>query len=729
MSAQSANEDSPLGEVIGVLEPHASVVKLGLALFAFAFVGVSVFRSSAVSANHLSIAPYTAVDIGSPRAGSQEPVTGGYNVSASGSDIFWTSDSFRYLYQRAPSSDFSMTAKIAWISNTDSWAKAGVMVRASTAANSPHLFMMVTPVNGSISNGADLQYRTTAGGWSGHDGENRTPSLNRWLRITKTGTTYKAYMSSDGVNFTQYGTSKSLNLGSTPLVGLAATSHNNSVYTNVQFRDVKFTPSSSVVQPPQDPTPLPIPSPSVNLLPDLTVTNFALSKTNPALGEGVTANIAIKNQGAMIPPCGSYGDVDLNGVITSADSLLILRYVSGVPNVLTNDEQKRRANVTNDFTTTGSPIINSSDSLHILRFLDNTLRTFSVCGTVTPPVQPSSGPFLYTFYNNAGIAACNSAGQNSAAIPRLRAGESTSFNVSFNAPANAGSFSALIFADSTCIVNETDNNNNQATASYSVIQPCTGTPFLQVIPTSVEKGKNIELSAGGLSNCASSDVIKFDSTTGGGTWDKPLINCNLGLAGNGFWGCSASFTADWSAGGPYSVRALLDRGGNGSIEAMSNVVNVTVTAPAPQPGPSQQAICPGLCTKEMIRAYVNNVVPEPYRSTIHLMLDRESDGGDWGALANDGWNCPGNDPCHGVLQFKIGTWRSAQGYSGGTWTAGDVYPDFVSVWDLRGAYPDQNVWNPFGQINIAYQYLRNCWYTHWPWLPRPSYCAAPGVPF
>ncbi len=115
------------------------------------------------------------------------------------------------------------------------------------------------------------------------------------------------------------------------------------------------------------------------------------------------------------------------------------------------------------------------------------------------------------------------------------------------------------------------------TKTVTATAPCTGTPVLEVRPTTVERGQNIVLFASGFSNCTSTDVIKFESSKAGVTWDKPLVNCNLAEGTS----CSGLFAADWNPGGPYSVRALLDKGGNGSIDAMSNMVNLTVTSPPP----------------------------------------------------------------------------------------------------------------------------------------------------
>ncbi len=72
-------------------------------------------------------------------------------------DIWGTADEFRYVYQSI-SGDFTVTARLSSLTNTDPWAKAGVMVREGTAADARHALTAVT-----ISNGLAFQRRAT--GW------------------------------------------------------------------------------------------------------------------------------------------------------------------------------------------------------------------------------------------------------------------------------------------------------------------------------------------------------------------------------------------------------------------------------------------------------------------------------------------------------------------------------------------------------------------------------------
>ena len=81
-------------------------------------------------------APWTAADIGAPRwRGSTTYSAGAFTIDASGTDIWGTSDQFRFVYQPI-SGDVQITARVDSQTVTNEWAKAGVMIRTSLAANS-----------------------------------------------------------------------------------------------------------------------------------------------------------------------------------------------------------------------------------------------------------------------------------------------------------------------------------------------------------------------------------------------------------------------------------------------------------------------------------------------------------------------------------------------------------------------------------------------------------------
>ena len=99
-----------------------------------------------------------------------------FNLSGRGADIWGTSDAFYYLHTPA-SGRFSLTARVRSVTNTHAWAKAGVMIRESLAANARHAFALVTP-----GKGVSFQYRPETGGQTFQvtPGTGAAPA---WLRI------------------------------------------------------------------------------------------------------------------------------------------------------------------------------------------------------------------------------------------------------------------------------------------------------------------------------------------------------------------------------------------------------------------------------------------------------------------------------------------------------------------------------------------------------------------
>jgi hypothetical protein len=91
---------------------------------------------------------YVGQDIGSPSIAGISGYDGAtFTVKASGSDIAGTSDQCRYLYESIDG-DCEIVARVVSIDNTNTWAKAGIMIRETTNSNSTHAFATLTAANG-----------------------------------------------------------------------------------------------------------------------------------------------------------------------------------------------------------------------------------------------------------------------------------------------------------------------------------------------------------------------------------------------------------------------------------------------------------------------------------------------------------------------------------------------------------------------------------------------------
>jgi hypothetical protein len=168
------------------------------------------------------------VAIASAANGKQNP--GAHPTVAIGPAGEAVTDSF-YFVRQPLDGNGSITARITWLADGElpgqgpgtsahtaqPWAKAGIMIKASTTPGSAYAAVMVTP-----GHGVRMQYNFT------HDlaGLPGTPSASspRWLRLTRSGDTITGYDSTDGTHWTEIGTASLAGLPSTTAAGLFAAS-------------------------------------------------------------------------------------------------------------------------------------------------------------------------------------------------------------------------------------------------------------------------------------------------------------------------------------------------------------------------------------------------------------------------------------------------------------------------------------------------------------------------
>jgi regulation of enolase protein 1 (concanavalin A-like superfamily) len=178
---------------------------------------------------------WNSTDVGTPgMAGSASFNNGTFTVSGSGADIWSTADNFQYAYQSV-TGDQTITARVASQQNTNVWAKAGVMIRQSTAANSAYVFVMITP-----GNGVNMQYRPTNGGTSVQLAQQLGHAAPYWVRLVRSGNTFTGFSSADGTTWAQVGTI-SVTMSSGVTAGMAVCAHNNTALSAVTFDSVSIT--------------------------------------------------------------------------------------------------------------------------------------------------------------------------------------------------------------------------------------------------------------------------------------------------------------------------------------------------------------------------------------------------------------------------------------------------------------------------------------------------------
>ena len=178
-------------------------------------------------------APWSSQDIGSVGvAGSDSYLNGSFLMNGSGGDIWGAADAFNFVYQPL-AGDGQIVARLASLQNTNSYAKGGVMIRETLAANSRHAMMDITPANGS-----EFSRRLSTGGTTTATAGPGTPPY--WVKLVRSGSVFSGYVSSDGVNWTLVGSS-AISMASSVYVGLIVNSHNNSVLCSAALDGVAVT--------------------------------------------------------------------------------------------------------------------------------------------------------------------------------------------------------------------------------------------------------------------------------------------------------------------------------------------------------------------------------------------------------------------------------------------------------------------------------------------------------
>ena len=199
-------------------------------------------RAEAAPKTKWVTAPVGAVTV---RGSATTSPSGRITVSGEGTDIWSTADGFQFVYQRL-TGDQQILANVTALQNTDGWAKGGLMIRQALTAVSAHASLLMTPSNGIV-----FEKRTTAGGLTTRVGV--TGTAPAFLRLTRTGQTMTASVSSDGMSWTNIGT-QDVSMSGDVYVGLAVTSHSPGRLTTASFEKVALSvPPPMATTPPSGP--------------------------------------------------------------------------------------------------------------------------------------------------------------------------------------------------------------------------------------------------------------------------------------------------------------------------------------------------------------------------------------------------------------------------------------------------------------------------------------------
>ncbi|MDX1965173.1 MAG: Ig-like domain-containing protein [Pirellulales bacterium] len=208
------------------------------------------------------------------------PTTSTFTVAGSGSDIWGTADEFQYAFQKL-TGDGSIEARVTSLDPTNGWAKTGVMIRETTAANSRNVFMQL-----SSANGAQMSWRDTAGANSGSSATNGGAFTQRYVRLVRSGNTFTGFVKTNAADPWTLVSTHTTSMASTVLIGLATTAHEDRLTNHATFTDVAMTGNISDAN--TLPTLNALAAPTGLTVTGITSTSVSLSWTNGAGETGYT---------------------------------------------------------------------------------------------------------------------------------------------------------------------------------------------------------------------------------------------------------------------------------------------------------------------------------------------------------------------------------------------------------------------------------------------------------
>ena len=185
---------------------------------------------------------YVPTAIGAPTAlGSQWVLTNGLAVTSTGAAIGGTTDQFEFS-AKPVSGNFDLAVRLAGLTLSDTWAKAGVMARESLAAGGRFAAVLATPsINGCFCEWRDPANATnqTAGAFPAH-------YPNTWLRLSRVGNLFTGYASYDGQTWTLLA-SQTITMSNQVYLGFAVDSDLAGQAVTAQFLQLTNPPASAVV--------------------------------------------------------------------------------------------------------------------------------------------------------------------------------------------------------------------------------------------------------------------------------------------------------------------------------------------------------------------------------------------------------------------------------------------------------------------------------------------------
>lgn len=186
--------------------------------------------------SHDEISGWTSSDIGGSLAGGLVGTNANkFELYGGGEDIWGTRDQFGFLHQEADG-DFQVSVTIDSMEDTDTYAKAGLMVRDGMSSEAPFALLSVFP-------GGTVQFagRESAGAEGKAKSEGEDMKFPIHMRLVRRGDHVDAFVQGTDGNWKARGSTK---IGSGKVqVGVVALSHDNKRLTKVAYRNLVVAPA------------------------------------------------------------------------------------------------------------------------------------------------------------------------------------------------------------------------------------------------------------------------------------------------------------------------------------------------------------------------------------------------------------------------------------------------------------------------------------------------------
>jgi hypothetical protein len=174
-------------------------------------------------------------DIGSVGSAGSATFSGGtFTVNGSGFGVWSNADGFNLAYQQV-TGDATIVARLLSIQNGAPSETTGVMIRETLDPGATNIYATL--------GGGSLLYfddRPSTGAASVSQNSGSAVTLPYWVKIVRSGNTFSGYDSPDGVNWTQIGTSVTVNMAANIYVGLGVSSNSGGLST-ATFDNVTVT--------------------------------------------------------------------------------------------------------------------------------------------------------------------------------------------------------------------------------------------------------------------------------------------------------------------------------------------------------------------------------------------------------------------------------------------------------------------------------------------------------